>query len=133
MHTLYKLAAMLYFIAALVGCHPSDRSIVVRTTANGTDLLYSKIDITADHASFHCLASHSGQCHYALFEHDCPASGACDMQPFKQLAIAASEDMDVHKLPHGFLPCVSADAKAMTSECLRQGRAVQAAMAYTSP
>jgi hypothetical protein len=114
-----KLIVLFYFILALAGCDHTGRTIVMRGTADGTDIIYSRVHDAAGTASFACIRSQSGECHYAVFEHDCSRKTACASMPFAQFAVTADTTHDIANLPSGFVLCVSTDAKPMTSKCLR--------------
>lgn len=119
---MYQLIALLYFILALAGCDRPGRTIVVRTTVNGADLIYSRVHMLDHHASFDCIRSSTGRCHYALFGHDCPATGPCTTTPFKQFALNAGSAQDLVDLPADFRLCVTQEAKPMTGECMQPDR-----------
>ncbi|KRE89678.1 hypothetical protein ASG87_05015 [Frateuria sp. Soil773] len=119
---MYQLVALLYFILALAGCDRPGRTVVQRTTAGGIDLVYSRVHMLDRRASFDCIGSSTGSCHYALFDRDCPAAGPCAIAPFRQFALRAGSAQDLAGLPADFRLCVTEEAKPMTGDCLRPDR-----------
>ena len=117
MHILYKLAFLFAFVANLFGCDHVHRSITEHIRSNGTDQLYSKVEITADSARFECLASQSGTCHYTLFAHACSHTGPCDASPIERFDVAAGAHLNMARLPKDVQPCVSQDAAPVTAHC----------------
>lgn len=113
--------ALAYFLLALMGCDSwGDKTIVMRSSANGDYVIYSKTRVAADVAKFECIKSASGSCHYLLFPRDCKTSGkagaACMAQPFEQFALASGTTREIVGLPSGFEQCVSHEAKLMTPD-----------------
>lgn len=117
---MFKLSAIMYFLLALAGCSEGDRSIVTRSTVNGVDQIYSKVHVRAGTATFECLDSITGSCHYAVFA--C-ALGQCENTPLRKLAVAAGAEQDIRDLPGQFQLCASADDKPMTIACMRPQKA----------
>lgn len=125
---MHKLIALFYFILSLAGCDHADRSIVMRSTVDGTDLFYSRVSVTAIDSVFRCIHSQSGQCHYGVFEHDCASTPACTA-PLRQFAMNAGTERKLSDLPPDFELCVSADASPITRDCLRPETANKASLA----
>ena len=117
MYTLYRLTALLAFVASVLGCDHPHRSISQRVTANGVDLIDSQVDIVASRATFDCRASRSGSCHYTLFARICRGQSACHETPLEQLAVAAGTEQDVTGLPATMQVCVRDDAAALDARC----------------
>jgi hypothetical protein len=97
-------------LLGLAGCHPADRSIVVRTRADHRDLLYSEVRIVGGMAVFHCVASASGVCHYAIYPHGCPGAEECDARPIQRFGVPAGRSLFDTTQPRGFVPCVATQA-----------------------
>ena len=129
---MHKLLVLFYFILSLAGCDHAGRTIVMRNTANGIDVIYSRVTVTGPIANFECIHSHSRQCYYALFEHDCSSQPSCAPTPFKQFAMAVDTEQHITDLPQGFQLCASAEAKAMTRECLHPDATTKASVASVS-
>lgn len=117
MHTLYRLVALLAFVASVLGCDHPHRTISQRTTANGVDLLDSEVAIAAGHTRFDCRASRTGICHYMVFTHACDAQDRCDDPPLRQLSVPAGAHRDVAGLPVAMQVCASADATPVDARC----------------
>jgi hypothetical protein len=126
---MHKLIALIYFILAIAGCDHAGRTIVMRSTADGVDLLYSRVTVLAATSTFECISSRSGQCHYSVFEHDCTSLPSCGAAPVRQFAIVAGSEQDVAGLPVEFQVCAEADAAATTSQCLHPAAAPRGAVA----
>jgi len=70
---------MLYCLLALFGCDGnSSTTTVTRSQLNGQDTLFSRTTQDHDAATFQCLRSSSGRCHYQVFLENCPAGNAAD-------------------------------------------------------
>jgi hypothetical protein len=128
---MHKLIALFYFILSLAGCDHADHTIVMRSTANGTDLIYSRVSVQGPTATFKCIHSRSGQCHYSVFQHECAAGPSCSA-PVRQFAMAADTERGFAGLPRDFELCVSPDPTPMTRDCLNPGAANKASLASAS-
>ena len=117
MHALYRLVALLAFVAALFGCGGHDRSIVHRVTQNGVDLLDSRVEIDADRARFDCRASQSGHCRYTVFARACAARDRCDESPLRQLSVPTGTHRDLTGLPAGMAVCARTDDTPVDARC----------------
>ena len=122
-----KFIALLPLLLALAGCEQG-RTVVVHSIANGHDVVYSKVSVTGPLASFRCLRSESGECHYTVVANECaPASAMCASPP---LHFAVREgDMRINTtLPAGFQSCVTAtpapdeDCKQLMADAGRASR-----------
>ncbi len=128
---MHKLITLFYFILALAGCDHAGRTIVMRSTANGTDLIYSRVTVLGPTSTFKCIRSRSGQCYYSVFEHACTSNAACSA-PTRQFAMAVATERGVADLPLDFELCVSADATPVTRDCLNHGTTNKASVASAS-
>jgi hypothetical protein len=117
MHTLYRLVALLAFVASVLGCDHPHRTISQRTTANGVDQLDSEVEITTGHTRFDCHASRTGACHYTVFAHPCDEHDRCDATPLRQLSVQAGTQQDLTGLPAAMQVCASADATPVDARC----------------
>ncbi|MEA9566110.1 MULTISPECIES: hypothetical protein [unclassified Xanthomonas] len=69
------IASLVYCLLALAGCHERNGTTsITRATSDGRDVLFSKTLVTDAETNVHCLASSSGQCHYLIYEEQCPAA-----------------------------------------------------------
>lgn len=102
-----KYIALLPLLLVLAGCNQG-RTVVVHSIANGHDVVYSTVHVVGPLATFRCLRSESGQCHYTVVANECaPASAACPSTP----AHFAVREGDIHvdsSLPADFQSCVTA-------------------------
>jgi hypothetical protein len=118
------LIALLCFALSLAGCDIGGTHLVHRSSIDGIDALYSKVDIRPGLASFHCLRSASGRCHYTLFPRECVEAptatarrGTCVPQPPQRFAVSAGSDRELTGLP-GFDLCVRTDALPTRPGCM---------------
>jgi len=121
---MHKFIALISLLLSFAGCDPFGQSFTTRAVDNGRTLLESKVTVREQLASFHCITSSSGECHYALFKRDCPADAACQDPPFHQFEMPSGSKHDITGLQAGFVLCVSGESTPMTSSCLhpRSGR-----------
>lgn len=119
MQWLYRLIDLLSLATPLFDCHRDGQRYVTRVNSGGRDLLYSAITVNAHRVHFDCRASDSGQCHYALFAHDCMAGDTCTDRPFLQLTVKAGEVQDMDAPSASWHPCVSQHDDTNVSACLR--------------
>lgn len=117
MYTLYRIAALIAFVASALGCNQPQRSITQRSNQNGIDQLYSKVDIGAEGVRFRCLASASGSCHYTVFDGRCEHGAGCDSPPLRQLSVAVGQDRRVTDLPRDVQVCASEQAGPVDAHC----------------
>lgn len=117
MHTLYRIAALVAFVCSVLGCNQSQRSFIERSSANGVDQLYSKVEMRADGTHFDCIASQSGSCHYTLFAHGCKETGPCALSPLQRFTLAVGTQQVVARLPKDLQPCVRQDATPIDARC----------------
>ena len=118
---MHKLIALLYLIFSLAGCDHT-RTIVLRSTTDGTDLIYSRVTVLNLSTLFECIHSQSGHCYYGVFDHRCAATPTCTT-PLQQFALDSDSQRRLGELPLDFELCVSADAAPMTRDCLMAGTA----------
>ncbi|WP_445146466.1 hypothetical protein [Dyella sp. Tek66A03] len=101
-----KIIVLLPLLLVLAGCEQG-RTVVVHSIVNGHDVVYSKVNVTGPLASFRCLRSESGECHYTVVANDCaPASAACAAPPL-HFAVREGEMRINTSLPAGFQSCVN--------------------------
>lgn len=76
-------------------------------------------------ASFQCVASPSGECHYALYTSRCstaegeggqPAT-TCTHQVTHQFSVPAGQTRELRDLPQGFKQCMKTGAKPQVPSC----------------
>ena len=104
-----KFIALIPLLLVLAGCNQGS-TVVVHSIVDGHDVVYSKVNVTGQLASFRCLHSESGQCHYTVVANDCaPASEACASPPL-QFAVREGDIRLNTTLPAGFQSCVTATA-----------------------
>lgn len=110
-----KFIALLPLLLALAGCEQG-HTVVVHSIADGHDVVFSKVNVTGPLASFRCLRSESGECHYTVVANDCaPASEACASPPL-HFAVREGDIRVNTTLPAGFQSCVSA-TQAPDDDC----------------
>lgn len=117
MHTLYKITALLAFVASVLGCNQPHRSVTVRSSNNGVDQLYSTVDIRPEGAEFRCIASESGRCHYTLFASSCDNRTACTQAPLRQLDVAVGAEQRLSGVPDEVQVCASTSSAPVDAHC----------------
>ncbi|MCC4633144.1 hypothetical protein ACFFJ4_06220 [Xanthomonas dyei] len=119
------IASLVYCLLALAGCHERNGTTsITRATSDGRDVLFSKTQVTDAETNVHCLASSSGQCHYLIYEEQCPAatptaasSGstpapACARKTLDSFALLPGQVRALRGLPAAAHTCVGRDAPA---------------------
>lgn len=102
-----KFIVLFCALLLLAGCEQG-RTVVVHSIVNGQDVLFSKVHVFGQFATFRCIRSQSGECHYMVVGDDCaPASAACS-SPLKRFAVHEGDTMSFTSLPAGFQSCVTA-------------------------
>ncbi|MDQ3289134.1 MAG: hypothetical protein M3Q42_12945 [Pseudomonadota bacterium] len=119
-----KLAALCFSALSLYGCEPGGSTFVDRVQVDGADVLHSRVVAHPAFAHFDCIASASGQCHYALFDDDCAAppsllplrTRTCGTAPVEQFSLSVGEHRRMPWLPP-FRPCVSTEDAVPRFDC----------------
>ncbi|MGS1078070.1 hypothetical protein [Pseudoxanthomonas beigongshangi] len=114
------IATAVSFLLGLVGCQekPSVTS-VVRSEANGVDLIHSRSVIRAGEGRFRCLASATGKCHYVIVAPETCASGdACPPGRLQAFVLEVGGERRIDGLPRGARPCVDRDREPDAATCL---------------
>lgn len=123
-----KLIAIVSFALSLYGCDVGGSTFVHRSSADGSDVLYSKVVAKPGLARFECLRSASGQCFYTLYSRDCatapapdgdpkqPPVAACIPRPVQRFALASGQSRQVPALS-AFRMCVSTEPEAAIPGC----------------
>jgi hypothetical protein len=113
-----KLILLFYLLMSLAGCEPT-RSIVTHEFTNGSDLLYSKIQISGELATFRCLRSQSGLCHYTVLPGSCGTRRVnCD-PPITVFTMRQGDTLLLSRLPEDFASCVTT-APTASDACAQQ-------------
>ena len=104
-----KLILLFYLLLSLTGCQPT-QTMVTHELDNGVEQIYSKIQISPELATFRCLRSRSGVCHYTLLERSCSNQRVnCDT-PITVFTMRQGDTRLLSQLPDDFAACVSAEA-----------------------
>lgn len=114
------IATTASFLLGLAGCQekPSVTS-VVRSEANGVDLLHSRSVIRAGEGRFRCLASTTGKCHYVIVVADaCTAAGVCPPRRLQAFDLDVGGERRIANLPRSARPCVDRDRPPDPATCL---------------
>jgi len=106
-----------FCVLVLAACQQSSNTSVTRIRANGMDTLYSKTTVDNGVASFACIASSSGHCHYLVLDARCGKDKDCAYPPLHRLAVAVGKTEQMAGLSAGFQHCVSAVQK---EQCHRE-------------
>ncbi len=101
------------------------RETVVQASERGVPLLFSRTTYRGGLATFRCLDSRSGRCHYQVYA-ACTASpqasggdgAACNPRVLQAFDLAVGQRREIAGLPRDFRQCVVSDAPA--SACGRE-------------
>ncbi len=113
--SLTALAALAF--AALSGC-----AIHISTTKDGDSATLKR----AGSAKIECVASPTGECHYALFTSRCESvegeggkttTTTCTHQVFDQFKLATGESRQLTNLPSGYKQCMKSSGKPEVPSC----------------
>ena len=111
---MHYLIAAIYFLFALLGWDGfGAHTIATHTFEHGTEVLYSEARITPVLASFACIDSASGRCHYRLFPSECThrkpgaLSVTCAALAAREFEVASGESTALTGMPDAFQFCVS--------------------------
>lgn len=112
------LLTLLYLLLSLAGCNEWGSTTVTRVSVDGHDVVHSRVRTATGIATFECLASDSGACHFTLFPRDCTgAAASCAPVASDRLTLRVGETRNLTGLPKDVRSCVTADGQAMTSDC----------------
>lgn len=111
--------ALLYYLMALAGCHQATGTTQITHIArNGVEVLFSKTFTEPGNASFHCLASQSGSCHYLLYVVRCESgSTRCQRQELDHFDLDVGQVHNVEGLDDGFRQCAAAETMPRLEGC----------------
>ncbi len=118
-----KLTSLFYLLLSLAGCDHG-RTVVTHIVDDG-HIVDSRVQVVGDLASFHCLRSRSGICHYTVLPHSCATSGTGCKPALSSFSMHEGDSLLIARLPANFASCVTDDAAAAT-QCAAQ-------LAQTSP
>lgn len=114
------LTTAVSLLFALAGCNekPGTTS-VVRSQADGVDLIHSRSVVRGGEGVFRCLASASGQCHYAVFaERACAGHAPCQARRLHAFVLAAGAERHLRGLPRAVRVCVDRAREPRGEDCL---------------
>jgi hypothetical protein len=77
----------------------------------------SEVDIVHGVATFRCVASSSGVCHYALYADNCRTSTGCARKPIQAFGLPVGQRLVDTDEPQGFVHCVGVSADTTQAEC----------------
>ncbi|HJP99829.1 MAG TPA: hypothetical protein VJ862_14825 [Rhodanobacteraceae bacterium] len=112
-----KLAALFWFALSLFGCNPHGQTVIVQSSSNGQQTLRSEVDIVHGVATFRCVASSSGVCHYALYADNCRVTAGCTRKPIQAFGVPVGQRLVDADQPQGFVHCVGVSADTALAEC----------------
>ncbi|WP_019465190.1 hypothetical protein [Dyella japonica] len=113
-----KLILLFYLLLSLTGCEPS-RSVVTHEIVNGVDVIYSKIQITGELATFRCLRSQSGLCHFTVLPGSCGTRRVNCEPPITVFTMRQGDSLLLTRLPEDFASCAT-PAPAASGACAQQ-------------
>ena len=113
-----KLILLFYLLLCLTGCEKG-RTVVTHELVDGADLIYSKIEITGELATFRCVRSQSGRCHYTVLPGSCSTRHVnCD-PPITVFTMSQGDSLLLTRLPEDFATCVTSSATP-EGQCAQQ-------------
>jgi hypothetical protein len=113
-----KLILLFYLLLALTGCDHG-RTVVTHSIVDGEDVIDSQIQIVGQLASFHCLRSKTGVCHYTVLPSSCATAGNGCKSPLTTFSMREGDSLVVTTLPVDFRSCVMT-SMAAPDECAQQ-------------
>lgn len=123
MKTAIRRSLLSFSAAAALALLATGCAIHVTHTEGGNS---SKLSMNAaGTANFQCVASPSGECHYALYTSRCstaegeggqPAT-TCTHQVIRQFTVAAGQTQEMRDLPQGFKQCMKTSQKPQVPSC----------------
>jgi hypothetical protein len=116
-----KLAALFWFALSLFGCNPHGQTVIVQSSSNGQQILRSEVDIVHGVATFRCVSSSSGVCHYALYADNCRGTAGCTGKPIQAFGLPVGQRLVDTGQPPGFVHCVGVNADSTHAECAGGG------------
>lgn len=112
------ITATLTFVLTLSSCEQAlTISSVTREYADNGYRLYSEAQVRKGVGKFNCVASASGQCHYAVYERDCAADG-CDLVSPRVFTVAVGNKLERSGMPDHPQVCVDA-ARTPAADCAK--------------
>ena len=112
-----KLATLFWFALSLFGCNPHGHTVIVQSSANGHQTLRSEVDIVHGVATFRCVSSSSGVCHYAIYADTCRGTAGCKRKPIQAFGLPVGQRLVDTDQPPGFVHCVGVNADTTQAEC----------------
>lgn len=118
MPKLIAIARLLFspLLLLLSACGIGGNSYSNRLVDNGHDILYSKAHVKDGIATFRCLASDSGNCHYTLYPDACGGKPDCTLAPLQHFVVARGQSRRIAGLKD-FRVCADVDDKALRADC----------------
>lgn len=107
------LTALLACLLSLFGGDgPSRQTRLTLASEDGLGMLLSRTTQAGGMATFHCLSSRSGSCHYRLYEERCeaaagpPADRPCQRRELRRFDLGVGARRQLQGLPQDFGLCV---------------------------
>lgn len=113
-----KLILLFYLVLSLTGFEPT-RTVVTHELTHGIDLVYSKIQISGELATFRCLRSQSGLCHFTVLPGSCSTSHVACEPPITVFTMRQGDTLLLTRLPDDFASCVTS-APTAEGACAQQ-------------
>lgn len=113
-----KLIALFYLLLAFTSGVPG-RTVVTHAIVDGEDVIDSQIQVIGELASFRCLRSKTGVCHYTVLPGSCATAGNGCKPPLTTFSMREGDTLMVTTLPADFRSCVTASLAA-PGECAQQ-------------
>jgi hypothetical protein len=79
------------------------------------------VDVVHGVATFRCVASSSGVCHYAIYADNCQTTAGCTRKPIQAFGLPVGQRLVDTAQPQGFVHCVGVSADSSQAECAGSG------------
>jgi hypothetical protein len=113
-----KLILLFYLLLALTG-YEHGHTVVTHAVVDGENVVDSQLQIDGPMATFRCLRSKSGVCHYTVVPKRCATTGSDCKPPLTNFSMREGKSLMLTDLPAGFASCVT-DSPVAASECAEQ-------------
>src|SRR5690606_14372262 len=110
------LAVLLACVLSIAGGDgPSGQTRLTFASESSFQMLVSRTTLGDGLATFHCLSSRSGTCHYRIYIEHCEAAagqadGACDCRDLDHFELAVGARRQLQGLPAALAECVGSAA-----------------------
>lgn len=128
------LSALWSCLLGIVGCQghanldlstSAHRETVVHASEDGVAVIFSRTSYRGGLATFRCVDSRSGHCHYQVYTCAAPAAAgsaaaaSCAPRMLQEFDLQVGQRRDIGGLPRDFGQCVAPETPAAPQPCAR--------------